>query len=76
VDEAIKAEILAILGKPRALGKCVCEAQAKGGFLIMFPDGTIEFAKSRKQADKKCRDWFAADVDSKGVGVGIIEWRT
>jgi len=45
------------------------------GFLMMFPDGTIEGAGTRRAVDRKAKIWFAKHLNEKSIGVGRIEWR-
>ena len=65
------------LGRPvnvRSQGKAICEEQKHGEYLVMFPDGFVEHAMNRAQAEQKVKRWFH-DSRSGDVGVGQIEWR-
>jgi len=55
-------------------GKIVIEPDGDG-FLIMFPDGSIE-GSSKTNAERKARRWFKTKL-GKGlkIGIGEIEWR-
>ena len=55
-------------------GKCVVEKDGRG-YLVMFPDGVIEYAPSRDAAEKRCKRWFRENLESTDIGIGEIEWR-
>lgn len=56
-------------------GTVVIERDGRG-YLMMFPDGTVESARSRKAAEHKARKWFYQHLPEKAIGIGTIEWRT
>jgi hypothetical protein len=55
-------------------GMCVVERDGDG-FLVMFPDGNLQGAMTKAQAEKACSQWFKQHVDADSIGVGTIEWR-
>jgi hypothetical protein len=57
-------------------GKTVIEADGKA-FLIMHPDGSIEGAATKRDAERKARQWYQRDLGTAGrkIGIGEIEWR-
>lgn len=60
---------------PTSQGKCVVQPDG-GGFLIMLPDGGIEWVENKKKTEAKCAKWFKANMPASGFGVGEIEWRS
>ena len=66
------------LGRPvnvRSQGKAICEEQKHGEYLVMFPNGFVEHAMNRAQAEQKVKSWFHDNGKGGDVGVGLIEWR-
>lgn len=61
--------------KPVQQGKVVAEADGDG-WLIMFPDGTVDSAGSRKAVERKAKKWFETNLPDKSIGIGSIEWRS
>lgn len=55
-------------------GKVVVEPDGNA-FLVMTPDGSIQFARNKKSAEKIARAWFQANLNGSKVGIGEIEWR-
>lgn len=64
-------------------GKAVVEEQNAGGFMVMMPDGAVQFAMTKKDAERRLNVWFKRDLErlvkttrTDGlIGIGIIEWR-
>lgn len=70
-------DIRKLIGTPIHQGKCVVEAQTEGDWLIMFPDGSITSAQTKKAAVRACRKWFKENLkEQKKAAIGLIEWRT
>lgn len=62
--------------KPKVVYQGMIVAERDGqGFLMMFPDGKIEFAVDRQTAEKKATKWMQKNLDKEAIGVGKIEWR-
>ena len=55
-------------------GKAIAEENSRGEFLVMFPDGKVEHAMNRAQAEQKIKRWFGMRPGVE-IGVGTIEWR-
>jgi hypothetical protein len=60
--------------KTQHQGKVVAERD-EGGWLIMLPDGSVEFRNTRSAAEVLAKAWFAKHVSPDAIGVGEIEWR-
>ena len=68
-----------LIGTPIHQGKCVVEAQPEGDWIIMFPDGTVSSAQTKKIAERACRAWFTNNLKERSkvqAAIGLIEWRT
>lgn len=56
-------------------GKAIVERDDEG-LLIMLPDGQIEWARSKKGAEKLIKSFFKKHLgEGFKVGVGTVEWR-
>lgn len=56
-------------------GKTVIELD-DDGFLVMHPDGSVEWSATKAKAERVARNWYQTDL-GKGckIGLGEIEWR-
>lgn len=65
---------IAVVGQ----GLTVIEPDDEGGYLIMYPDGTIGHAVTRRAAERKVKHWYKCNLGPSGMkmGIGRIEWRT
>lgn len=55
-------------------GKCVIQRDGKE-FLVMFPNGDIQQAKTPAVAERICKRWFRDNNEPDKIGIGIIDWR-
>lgn len=59
-------------------GKVVVESQSKqdgGGFLVMTPEGRVEWFRTKRSAEKHAMQWFKSNLGDAAAGIGVIEWR-
>lgn len=56
-------------------GSTVIEGSDREGFMVMHPDGSVEGAIDRGQAEKLAKRWYSKNLGRTGVGIGSIEWR-
>jgi len=57
-------------------GKIIAE-QDDDGFLILFPNGIIEAAPSRKTAERKIKSWCSANAATgNNISFAVVEWRS
>lgn len=57
-------------------GRAIVETDGAGGILVMFPDGTVEGAKTTASAARKAAAWFKQYLPQGAkTGTGVIEWR-
>ncbi len=58
-------------------GKAVVEHQDGEGFMIMFPDGNVTFARHRALAELTLKRWAKRNLGRTPNAVGIlrVEWR-
>lgn len=62
--------------KVQRQGRIVIERDSEfGDYLLMSPDGSVTYAKTKRIAEAKARAWFKENVESGKIGLGIIEWR-
>jgi hypothetical protein len=47
----------------------------KTGFLMMFPDGVIEWKPDKASVERAAKSWFKKNLKPSDVGIGKIEWR-
>jgi hypothetical protein len=44
-------------------------------WLVMYPDGSIESARTRATVERRAKSYFHIHNDPTKIGVGMIEWR-
>ena len=59
----------------RIQGRAIVESDGDGGFLLMTPDGQVEWAPDRAGALRKLKKWAKADADDEAINALVTEWR-
>lgn len=61
--------------KPVEQGKVVAE-ESEDGWLVMLPDGSVEFLRSRRAVERHAKKYFEDNLPPQSIGIGTIEWRS
>ncbi len=61
----------------RNQGRAIVE-NSEGGFLMMLPDGQVEWAPTREEIERRFRAWARRNRRATGADIGLmeVEWRT
>ena len=60
--------------KVRRQGNVIVECHG-GDWFVLLPDGSVEIAGSKGEAERVAKRWFKANADDGSINVGTIEWR-
>jgi len=65
--------------KPKVIiqeqGKIIVEKQEEGDFLMMFPDGRVDFKLNKIDVERAAKYYFQKNCIPENMGIGTIEWR-